>query len=93
MTEDLEVVKIKGFNNKSIKYGEISEKFYNNEEFITINDEFKLYKKDMILKKQTESKKLSLNYYDKRIFSKNKKNTYPLKRESDFKYIISHTIE
>ena len=93
IAEDLEVVKIKGFNNKSIKYREISEKFYNNEEFITIDDEFKLYKKDMILKKQTESKKLNLSYYDKRIFSKNKKNTYPLKKESDFKYIISHTIE
>jgi hypothetical protein len=58
-----------------------------------INDEFKLYKKNMELKKQMESKKLNLNYYDKRIFSKDKKSTYPLTKEHDFNYVISHTIE
>ena len=92
-TNDFEIVKIKGFNNKSIKYDEIKEKFYKNEEFIMINDEFKLYKKNMELKKQMESKKLNLNYYDKRIFSKDKKSTYPLTKEHDFNYVISHTIE
>lgn len=92
-TEEDEIVKIKGFNNKSIKYETIKKNFYEDDKFIIIDEEFKLYKKNLEIKKQIETKKMSLSSYDKRIFTHDKKNTHPIKRINDFTYDISHTIE
>jgi hypothetical protein len=93
MDSDQEVVKIKGFNNKSIKYADLKKSFYNNENYLDIHDEFKLKKKDMFLEKSLGSRKLSLCSYDKRFFDIKKKETYPYKKINDFVYEISHPIE
>lgn len=93
ITDQYEIIKIKGFNNKSIKYETLKKKFYEENNSITIKEEFKLYKKDMVLKKEKETKKLNLFSYDKRIFTENKKETKPLIRKDDFNYYISHTKE
>ena len=93
ITNEEEIVKIKGFNNKYIKFNTIKENFYKNEKFINVEEEFRLYKKNLILKKQIESKKLDIQNYDKRIFSENKKETFPLTKKNDFIYILPHTKE
>lgn len=69
-----ELIKIKGLNQKNITFDFLKNKFYKNETLIIENFKF-LEKKDLILKSITSEKRYDLSLYDKRKFSKDKKNT------------------
>jgi hypothetical protein len=71
------VVKIKGFEQNSINFEEIKTKFYKNDQYIETFNNFQISKKNFILEKKTIKKIFNLQYYDKRKFCKNKKNTSP----------------
>lgn len=71
-----EVVKIKGFNSTPT-FKEFKEKFYKKEHIITENTQWN--KKDFLIKYLEQEKQTKLNGLDKRIWSKDLKNTKPLK--------------
>lgn len=73
--DNYEVVKIKGFNSTP-SYDVFKKKFYEKGYIITNNIEWN--KKDMILKLKKINKKISLNNLDKRKWSDNMKDTYPI---------------
>lgn len=73
-----ETVKIKGIRQKNLNFKEIKEAFYNNQEFLKFTDELQFIKKNYELNQRYVEKKIWLNVYNKRIFSKDKKTTQPL---------------
>ena len=70
-----EIVKIKGFNVLPT-FKEFKEKFYKKESIITINSEWN--KKDLLIRQIQKEKKTNLYSLDKREWSKNLKETFPL---------------
>lgn len=70
-----EIVKIKGFNVLPT-FKEFKEKFYKKESIITINSEWN--KKDLLIRQVQKEKKTNLYSLDKREWSKNLKETFPL---------------
>lgn len=71
------ILKIKGISVKNITLEELKIKFYNNLN-ITFDSQKINAKKDFILKQKNIEKNINLSVYDKRIFSKDKKNTEPI---------------
>lgn len=76
------VVKIKGIRQKNLNFKKIKEAFYNNREFFNFTDELQFIKKDYKPCQTYIDKKIRLNAYDKRIFSKDKKAAHPIKWNS-----------
>lgn len=74
---DKEIIKIKGISEKKISFDELKFKFYS-EENITFNHQLSFRKADFILKQFYSSKNILINTYEKRIFTKDKKNTTPI---------------
>jgi hypothetical protein len=64
-------------NVKTIFFEELKEKFYRNDKII-FNEQLNFRKSDYILKQYYIEKEIALSTYDKRIFSKDKKNTKPI---------------
>jgi hypothetical protein len=71
------IIKIKGASHTNISFEDLKAAFYKNEEFTTISNLFVIYKHNFLLKSELESKRFALNYYDKRKFVDDKKNTKP----------------
>lgn len=71
-------IKIKGINKKNITFNELKNSFYSDKE-ISFLDQKIFNKSNFFLEKKNIEKKISLSKYDKRLFSKDKKYTYPLK--------------
>jgi len=83
--KNTEEIKIKGFNDENIKFNELKNKFYT-ESSIKTNQNY-LDRKNIEIMSKKIIKDLNLSNYDKRKFSKDKKNTRPLVRINEFKYI------
>lgn len=73
-----ENIKMKGFDNKFIKFEELKKKFYDEYSYVETPSNLFLSKKNIEMFKLESTKKLFLNTYDKRKFIKNKKETLPL---------------
>lgn len=69
-----ESIKMKGYNNDTIKFHDLKKKFYNKEE-IKVEEFFYLKKHNFSLKNIITEKIFDLNNYDKRLFSEDKKKT------------------
>ena len=82
-----EIVKIKGFDSKEVDFRELKKKFYNNEDSLEFNDNFFISKKNMNLQYLNIKKKLFLLNYTKRKFINNKKETLPLKKIDEYRYV------
>lgn len=63
--------------NRGVKLEELKEKFYQNE-YINFPDEVNFRKKNFSLKQFYVNKIISLSDYNKREFTRDKKNTKPL---------------
>ena len=72
-----EIIKMKGYNQNNIKYSYIEEKFYSDEK-IEVDKYSYIKKADLNLKMLEQKKMFDLSKYDKRKFSSDKKQTYPL---------------
>lgn len=72
-----EIIKIKGISFKEINFDEFKEKFYQEKE-IDFSYQKIQTKKSFILNQKNTSKKINFGKYDKRIFSNDKKSTFPL---------------
>ena len=72
-------------NDENIKFNELKNKFYS-ESFIKTNQNY-LDRQNIEIMSKRIIKDLNLSNYDKRKFSENKKNTRPLVRVNEFKYI------
>jgi len=68
---------MKGYNQNNIKYSYIEEKFYSDEK-IEVDKYSYIKKADLNLKMLEQKKMFDLSKYDKRKFSSDKKQTYPL---------------
>jgi len=76
------IVKIKGIKIKdSLVYDEIKFKFYNNDNFITISDQFMMKFKNLEVYQDIINKSIRLNSYDKRFFDDNKITTQAIRYE------------
>ena len=83
VTDDKNIVKIKGVKTDKIDFDEFKNKFYESE---SINFTFDLFEKKLFNMRISEIiKKIKFSGYDKRIFDNNKKSTKPL-------YIIEDTL-
>jgi hypothetical protein len=76
-----DIIKIKGIDVKTINLEELKEKFYKNDR-IVFNEQLNFRKSDYILKQYYIEKEIALFTYNKRIFSKDKKNTKPIFKEN-----------
>jgi hypothetical protein len=72
-----EEIKIKGISLKNISFYEFKNNFYN-ETSVIFKDQLNIKKLNFTLKQKYIEKKINLNAYDKRIFSEDKKTTFPL---------------
>lgn len=72
-----EIVKIKGNNQKGVKFKEMKDKFYNRDSIKIKNFTF-IEKKNLILQEKRIEKVFDLNKYDKRKFSEDLKETSPI---------------
>lgn len=72
-----EEIKLKGISTKNIKFEEIKKNFYEERDII-FKDQLTFNKFNFILKQNYNSKKISINDYDKRTFINNKSSTKPL---------------
>lgn len=93
ISEKEEIIKIKGFNTKSVKFNELKESFYSNYKTIKMAKEQKILKKNISIYSIEEEKNLNLATYDKRSFICDKKKTLPFKIKEDLNYDISRPIE
>jgi len=84
---NLESIKIKGFDNKNINFEELKSSFYSNELEIKVNDNRYISKKNMEMFTVKNIKKLSLKNYDKRKFINNFKETEPISLYDHIMYI------
>jgi hypothetical protein len=73
-----DVVKIKGVSKNDYSFDQLKNLFYNNKESIFYSNQLNFRKNKYELKQTYIKKIISLNKYDKRIFSKNKKKTKPI---------------
>jgi predicted N-acyltransferase len=74
--DNTEIIKIKGFDSKNINFNDLSTNFYAQK---NITQETKIMtKRGFELKQDTIFKLLNLNFYDKRTFIENFKNTKPI---------------
>jgi len=73
-----DVVKIKGVSKNDYSFDQLKNLFYNNKENIFYSNQLNFRKNKYELKQTYIKKIVSLNKYDKRIFSKNKKKTKPI---------------
>jgi hypothetical protein len=73
-----EVIKIKGISNNEYSFDFIKKKFYNNDSTIIYKDQLNFKKENYDIKQEYITKLVSLNSYDKRIFSLDKKKTTPI---------------
>jgi DNA polymerase type B, organellar and viral len=71
-----EIVKIKGINTLDIPFYEIKNKFFNNDNFLKINNN-QFSKKNFSLENMIISKEINLQNYDKRLWLSNKFDTKP----------------
>jgi hypothetical protein len=73
---------MKGVNSKNISLDDLKKSFYNSEtnnnSTFNLHDQLLINKKNMILKQSYITKKIYIDAYDKRLFSKDKKSTYPI---------------
>ena len=76
------IVKIKGIENKKISFEQIKESFYSSKETLEFDNENYLKKKNLNISFHNQTKILSLQTYDKRIFIHNKLYTIPYKLEN-----------
>lgn len=76
-----DIVKIKGINTKNILFTEFKKKFYNNNDLI-FDNQLTFKKNEFNLKQLYSTKHIFINKYDKRKFSKDKKETYPIEATS-----------
>ncbi len=79
MYNDKEEIKIKGVTTPEIDFKNLKKKFYENSS-ISFSEQLIFSKYDFNLKQLYIEKNISLSAYDKRIFSKNKKETFPIKK-------------
>jgi hypothetical protein len=77
LRNDFDLIKIKGVNTKKISFDDLKKKFYN-EENILFDEQLNFRKSDFNIKQFYSFKNIMLNAYDKRTFTKDKKNTTPL---------------
>lgn len=82
---DKNIVKMKGYNQKDLDYKTIEETFYN-EEKIVIRNYLTIRKKELNLTNELTEKIFDLSQYDKRKFTKDKKDTMPYTYQN-FKYV------
>ena len=76
--DDTDLIKIKGINIKDVNFHDLKNKFYNNEDKISLsNNQFT--KKNLSLEHFLILKNINLQNYNKRIWLDNKKDTIPLK--------------
>lgn len=75
--DDSEIIKIKGYNQKNIKFKDLKKQFYTNKDIIIDNYTY-IEKNSLTLRELKTKKIISLDKYDKRKFENNKKNTSPL---------------
>ena len=73
-----EDIKLKGVSSKSAKFEDIEKSFYGGKS-IKFEDQLSFNKSNLVLLQNYSSKTISMGGYDKRIFSKDLKNTLPLK--------------
>jgi hypothetical protein len=73
-----DIIRIKGISKNDYSFGQLKNLFYTNQENIFYNNQLNFRKKKYELKQTYIKKIISLNKYDKRIFTENKKNTKPL---------------
>jgi len=73
-----DIIKIKGISKNDYNFSQLKNLFYANKESIFYNSQLNFRKKKYELKQTYVKKIISLNKYDKRIFTENKKNTRPL---------------
>jgi hypothetical protein len=73
-----DIIKIKGISKNDYNFNQLKNLFYANKESIFYNSQLNFRKKKYELKQTYIKKIISLNKYDKRIFTENKKNTRPL---------------
>ena len=71
-----EVIKIKGFRDKYLKYDNFEESFYDKKTLARETDI--ISKKSFYLFNQKIEKNLNLSKYEKRVFSNNLKKTSPI---------------
>ena len=72
-------LKLKGINHSSYSFDDIKSRFYNNENMLTFKNQQYYERKNLELFYKVMNKNVSINAYDKRVFSKDKKSTFPVK--------------
>jgi hypothetical protein len=75
---------MKGYNNSSISFNNLKEKFYKDED-MKIESFFSIKKSNFVLEKSISDKIFNISLYDKRTFINNKKETIPINYK-DFVY-------
>lgn len=76
-------VKLKGINNIAYDYDYIKNSFYDNNDSIVFTDQINFNRNNFLVLQKNLNKKISLNSYSKRIFSFDKKQTFPHKFSPD----------
>jgi hypothetical protein len=71
-------IKIKGFNNLDISFSDFENNFLSGNT-LAIENQLVFYKSNFSINKNISNKILDFGVYDKRVFSKNKKKTEPVK--------------
>lgn len=75
--DETEIIKIKGINIKNVGFDEISYKFYNNIDGITLQNN-QISKKNLTLHHYLTSKNINIQNYNKRTWINNKTDTKPI---------------
>lgn len=74
-----EIIKIKGISNNKYTIKELKKAFFSNKKNLVYKKELNFSKKKFNLKQSYIEKIISINSYDKRIFTKDRLNTKPIK--------------
>lgn len=76
-------MKLKGVNKNKYDFTEIKEKFYRNEKEIIFKEQLSFIKNNFELYALVNEKKIDISFYNKRIFTLDKKNSLPINFQTD----------